>query len=78
MTSSTLRSFSGWLQEIGVSPVTGWRYRRRGWITPVNIAGRLFVAADEIARFTERAKQGEFAAHQRPPLRRNRSLQEPS
>ncbi len=56
-----LRVWSQWLQDIGIAPVTGWRWRRRGWITTVNLAGRQYVSAEAIAEFERRADAGEFA-----------------
>lgn len=54
----TLEKF---LQETGLSHTTGWRYRKRGWLKVINIAGRHYVAKSEIARFIARAQKGEFA-----------------
>jgi hypothetical protein len=58
---SGLRAWSKWLQSVGIDPVTGWRWRQRGWIIPTNIAGRLYVSAEAIAEFERRAGAGEFA-----------------
>jgi hypothetical protein len=30
-------------ERVGVAPVTAWRFRRRGWLKTVNIAGRVHV-----------------------------------
>jgi len=49
------------LKETGLSHTTGWRYRNRGWLKVINIAGRHYVAKSEIARFIRRARSGEFA-----------------
>lgn len=40
--------------------MTGFRWRKRGWIEILNIGGKLYVADDEIQRFINRSKQGEF------------------
>ncbi len=56
-----LRAWSKWLQSVGIDPVTGWRWRQRGWLIPTNIAGRLYVSAEAIAEFERRAEAGEFA-----------------
>jgi hypothetical protein len=56
-----LRSFNGWLQEIGVSDVTGWRWRKNGWIKVHNISGRSYIDQAEIDRFVSRVQGGEFA-----------------
>jgi len=57
-----LTPFHAFLTGLGRTSVTGWRWRRRGWITTVSIAGRLYVTQAEIQRFSERAQRGEFAA----------------
>lgn len=54
-------AFDRWISSLGRSQITGWRWRRRGWIETVNIAGRLYVQRDEIDRFNARAARGEFA-----------------
>jgi len=64
-----LRSWDSWLQEIGRTHTTGWRWRKCGWIKPVNIAGRLYISAEEIARFVTRASAGEFAQVHKCPSR---------
>jgi hypothetical protein len=49
------------MRDIGRDRVTGWRWRKRGWLTTVNIAGREYVTDDEAQKFTARAVAGEFA-----------------
>lgn len=44
-----------------ISDVTGWRWRRRGWIITQNISGRCYVELAEIERFLARVKNGDFA-----------------
>lgn len=56
-----LIAFDCWLATLGRSTVTGWRWRKRGWITTLNIAGRHYIQREEIDRFTARVKSGEFA-----------------
>lgn len=56
-----LISLSKWLQEIGRSDTTGWRWCQAGWLHPVNIAGRPYLTAEDIRQFSDRAKRGEFA-----------------
>jgi predicted site-specific integrase-resolvase len=57
----TLRSWDDWLNEVGVSKTTGWRWRKAGWIQPVNICGRLYVSDEAIGTFVRRAEEGEFS-----------------
>ncbi len=56
-----LISFDQWLRSIGMSRATGWNFRRRGAIKVENVYGRLYVSRQEIARFEERCRAGEFA-----------------
>jgi predicted site-specific integrase-resolvase len=66
----SIRRYGEWLQQIGVSPATGWRFRQRGWIHTTNIGGRLYVSDQQINQFQRRATQGEFALRRTPPLPR--------
>ena len=54
-------SLDKFLELSGLSPTTAWRYRRRGWLKTVVIAGRHYVTREAIADFNDRAKRGEFA-----------------
>jgi len=56
-----LVSYDRWLRGIGKTPPTGWRWRRRGWIETVNIAGRLYISRAAIVEFERRAAAGEFS-----------------
>lgn len=49
-------------QELsGFSSATLWRYRKRGWLRTIVIAGRHYLSRKEIAEFNARAERGEFA-----------------
>jgi hypothetical protein len=50
-----------WLDQIGTSSVTAWRWRQRGWLKVVNVGGRLFLRPEDRAEFEQRAAAGEFA-----------------
>jgi len=57
-----------WVREIGITPMTAWRYRKRGWLETINVAGRVFVTQEAATRFALRAAAGEFAkTHVHPP-----------
>jgi hypothetical protein len=58
--SSEIQTFQSFCTGAGISGVTGWRWRGRGWIEVLTIAGRPYVTAEEIARFKRRAAAGEF------------------
>jgi hypothetical protein len=50
-----------WLASLGRSKVSGWRYRKQGLISTVNLMGRIFVSRAAIAEFERKALNGEFA-----------------
>jgi hypothetical protein len=56
-----------YIRQSGLSPATCWRYRKRGWLKTVNIAGRHYVTREAIAEFNERAMRGEFAGKVQNP-----------
>lgn len=56
-----LTAFGKFLQSVGCSRTTGWRWRTNGWIETVNIAGRPFVRREAIDKFLARAEAGDFA-----------------
>jgi hypothetical protein len=56
-----LVAFDRWLNSIGRSPVTGWRWRKKGWVETVNISGRTYVQRSAIDKFLARVQRGEFA-----------------
>ena len=41
--------------------MTAWRWRKRGWLKTVNIAGRPYLTDKALAEFLRRAEAGEFA-----------------
>jgi len=58
--------------EMGISDVTAWRWRKNGILATVNIGGRQYVSHEEIKRFSERAEAGEFAVKSAAPLAKGR------
>jgi hypothetical protein len=56
-----LQRFDAWLASIPASSTTGWRWRREGRVRTVNIAGRQYITAAEVANFIRRAEAGEFS-----------------
>lgn len=64
-------SLNRWLAQVGVTPLTAWRWRKRGWLKTVNIAGRQYLTQAAVAEFQQRAVAGEFAqAHKTPKQKR--------
>ena len=59
------------LGNVGVDPITGWRWRKKGWLTTTNICGRLYLMPDAIAEFNRRAAAGEFAKAHKAPSRQS-------
>lgn len=56
-------SLDKFMEQSGLSPVTCWRYRKRGWLETVVIANRHYVTREAIAEFNRRATAGEFAGN---------------
>jgi hypothetical protein len=67
--ASDLIAYDHWLAQLPISPATGWRWRKRGWIPTVNICGRVYILRSAIAEFEARAAAGEFAQVHRTPKR---------
>jgi hypothetical protein len=45
----------------GLSPVSAWRYQKRGWLKTHLIANRRYILAADVAEFNRRIASGEFA-----------------
>ena len=63
-------SLSKWLAEVGVTPITAWRWRKKGWLKTVNISGRQYLTQEAIDEFHRRAVAGEFAQEHKVPSRK--------
>lgn len=64
-------SLSAWLEQVGVTACTAWRWRRKGWLKTVNIAGRQYLTQEAIEEFHHRAVAGEFAQEHKTPARKS-------
>jgi predicted site-specific integrase-resolvase len=62
-------SLNLWREQVGVTPCTLWRWRKKGWLKTVNICGRLYLTQEAITEFYERAQQGEFSQIHKAPIR---------
>jgi len=71
-TVSNLIALDHWREQIGKTAATIWRWRQLGWLTTVNINGRVYLNRDEIAKFEERAAAGEFSKTHKTPKRKGR------
>ena len=65
---SKLVSLNKFLEGLGVTSTTGWRWRKRGLLPVINIYGRLYLTEETIADFHRRAVAGEFAKVSKPPV----------
>jgi predicted site-specific integrase-resolvase len=63
-------SLNRWLVQVGVTQITAWRWRKRGWLKTVNIAGRQYLTQEAIDEFHRRAVAGEFAQEHKVPSRK--------
>jgi predicted site-specific integrase-resolvase len=68
---ATVISLSKWLQQIGVTQCTAWRWRKKGWLTTINIAGRQYLTKEAIDEFHRRAVSGDFAQIHKTPSRKD-------
>lgn len=57
---AVIESLDQFLQRIGRTRTTGWRWRRRGWLKTVTIAGRPYITAEAVREFLSRAEAKEF------------------
>ena len=63
-------SLQKWMEQIGVTACTIWRWRKKGWLTTVNIAGRQYLTQAAIEEFHRRAVTGEFSQAHKFPKRK--------
>ena len=66
--ASDLVAYDAWLNQLHITQATGWRWRKRGWIPTINIAGRVYVSRRDIAEFERRAMAGELARDIKPDV----------
>ena len=64
--------------QSGLSPSTCWRYRRKGWLKTITIAGRHYITREAIAEFNCRAAAGEFAGSVSNPFERTKKARRQS
>jgi len=50
-----------WISEMGVSPATGQRWRNKGMVQILRIGKTVFIDQENISKFWDRARAGEFA-----------------
>ncbi len=64
-----IQSFKTFCREAGISAVSGWRWRQKGYVKTINICGRPYITAQEVASFLTRAAAGEFECKPTLPRR---------
>lgn len=56
--------------QSGISAITLWRWRKKGWLRTCNIAGRQYVRSEDLEEFKRRAAAAEFAqVHKTPSVK---------
>ena len=65
--TTTAMALDKWVEMVGITGVTAWRWRKRGIIRTTNIAGRQYVLPDDHAEFLRRAAAGDFAIQPKTP-----------
>lgn len=68
--SAPIQSLQNFCRSAGITPITAWRFRKRGWLNTVNIAGRQYLTSEGIAEFKQRAAKGDFAKEHNTPFRK--------
>jgi hypothetical protein len=63
-------ALSRWMEQVGVTTTTTWRWRRKGWLKTINICGRQYVTPAAMREFLERAERGDFAQVHKAPKRK--------
>jgi hypothetical protein len=66
-TTTAVVSLSKWLEQVGVTSCTAWRWRKKGWLKTINIAGRQYLTQEAIGEFQRRAAAGEFSQPHKTP-----------
>ena len=68
-------SIDKFMEQSGLSPATCWRYRKKGWLSTITIAGRNYITREEIENFNRRAASGEFAGTTSNPYASNPAIE---
>jgi predicted site-specific integrase-resolvase len=57
----TIMALRKWEEMVSISRTTSYRFRQRGWLKTITIAGKPYVTPAALAEFMTRAEAGEFA-----------------
>ncbi len=55
------------IETVGITDTTAWRWRKKGWLETENIAGRVYIQPKAIREFNRRMEAGEFAQEHKAP-----------
>lgn len=64
--ASSLVALDRYLQSLGRSRSTFWRWQQKGLVKSVNVFGRNYITRDEIRRFEDAAVSGSLAKELKP------------
>jgi len=70
LVTTAVISLSKWLEQVGITSCTAWRWRKKGWLKTVNIAGRQYLTQEAINEFHNRAAAGDFFQAPNTPSRK--------
>jgi hypothetical protein len=68
---TAMRAATAVCRDRGISTITLWRMRRKGWIECANVCGKIYVIMASLAEFDRRAALGEFAKAPRGAARKS-------
>lgn len=75
---SALVPLDRYLQSLGRSRSTFWRWQQKGLVKSVNVLGRNYITREEIKRFEDAAVSGTLAKDANPALKPSRASNETS
>jgi predicted site-specific integrase-resolvase len=65
-------SLDKFIEKIGLTPVTAWRWRKKGILKCVNICGRNYILPKDYDEFIQRSGNGDFATKVESPRSKKR------
>jgi hypothetical protein len=63
-------SLDSFLERVGITDTTAWRWRKKDWLKTRNISGRLYIMPADLREFNRRMKAGEFAKEHKAPKKK--------
>src|SRR3569833_1966793 len=62
------------IQTVGITDTTAWRWRKKGWLETANIAGRVYVTPEAAREFNRRMLAGEYAKKHVAPKKKKKHI----